>query len=910
VRAALQASPWLAGWAQRRPEWFSEAALAETRLRWLGEVPADETAAMAYLRDNVLRERMRIAVRDLEGLDDLDTTLQGLSDLADHACQVALDCAMATVAAQHGQPLTADGQPIRPVVLGMGKLGGHELNFSSDVDLIFTYSASGETDGARCLDAGAFFAKVVQRFTRLLAERTPEGFVYRVDWMLRPFGSAGAPAASFAAMEDYYQTHGREWERYALIKARPVAGDLAAGRGLLASLRPFVYRRYLDFDAVNSLRELKHLIAEDVRRKGWDDHIKLGAGGIREVEFIVQSFQLIRGGQDTALRSTSLRATLRTLGEQRLLDPQTAHQLDADYVFLRRLENAIQMQADEQTHSFPEDAAVRARLAAPLGCDDAIALTGRLAEVRTRVRGVFDQIFAEEAVADSPLLRLVGMVFDGRLDADAAAEALHEHGLQPAEPLARDLLSLSQDRHLSLMRGSTVERLRHLVGLLLTEAAAEARPGVATRRALTIVAAVTGRSTYISLLRDSAVARRQLLRLADASPWLTDYLAGSPALLDQLLDPRTLLTPMTREAIAAELGDRVAHLAPEDPEAMMNALRRFQKDVSLRVAATDLLEDLPLVQVSDRLTWLAECLIDVALQHTVSAMTAEFGTPVKADGSPAGLGVVGYGKLGGIEMGYGSDLDLVFLHDADDPQADTLGGPRSIDVSTWFARCAQRLINLLSTRTAAGRVYEVDLQLRPNGQSGLVVISLAGFARYQRESAWTWEHQALTRARYLCGPDGLRDAFMRLRAEVLAQPRDAAKLRNEIVQMRDKMRASLDRSTESEWDIKQGLGGLTDAEFITQYLVLREAAAVPEVLDWSDNWRQLDVLCAHGVIDGPFRDELIAAYRELRDVAHAQALENAPGCVTGDALAGPQAVIRSAWETLLASPDASVSAST
>jgi len=696
-------------------------------------------------------------------------------------------------------------------------------------------------------------------------------------------------------MEDYYQVHGREWERYALIKARPIAGDLQAGRRLLNSLTPFIYRRYLDFDAINSLRELKRLIEDEVMRKGLEDHVKLGAGGIREVEFIVQSFQLVRGGQDTGLRSTQLRPTLTLLADQRLLEAERARQLDADYVYLRRLENAIQMQADEQTHRFPADLIVRERLARPLGLADARALADTTHAVRQRVRALFTEVFAEDQADDSPLTRLVGLVFDQRIEADTVAEALHEAGLKPAEPLARDLVSLAADRHLALLRASTVERLRTLVGQLLGEALTVSNPGVAARRVVSIVAAITGRSTYISLLRDSPVARRQLLRLAAASPWLSEYLAGSPALLDQLLDPRTLLAPMTREGIASELNDRLDSLPPEDPEGLNNALRRFQKDISLRVAAADLLEDLPLVEVSDRLTWLAECLLEVALAQISKAMTAEFGQPVKADGSLAGLGVIGYGKLGGIEMGYGSDLDLVFIHDADDPQAETVGGPRSLDVSTWFARCAQRLINLLSTRTGAGRVYEVDLQLRPNGQSGLVVVSLSGFLRYQRESAWTWEYQALTRARFLCGPADLEAAFWAIRREVLAQPRDRRELGKAIVEMRQKMRASLDRSNETEWDIKHGVGGLTDAEFITQFLVLREAARVPTVLQWSDNWRQLDVLADCDVISSEFKDGLIAAYRELRDLAHGRSLENAGNLVARGVADASQAVIAEAW---------------
>ncbi len=900
MTVALQRSPWLAQLAERHPDWFSDAALACDDLRWPSGVSADEADAMAFLRREVLRERARIAVRDLDGRAPLAETLSGLSRLADRACQLALDVAMVAAIRQYGQPRNATGQPVQPVVLGMGKLGGGELNFSSDIDLIFTFTEAGETDGPRGLDNAAFFAKVVQGFTRLLAERTADGFVYRVDWMLRPFGSAGAPAASFSAMEDYYQVHGREWERYALIKARPVAGDIAAGHRLLDALRPFVYRRYLDFDAVHSLRELKRMIEEEVARKGLEDNVKLGAGGIREVEFIVQSFQLIRGGQDGRLRSPQLRPTLAYLGQAGMLSPEVAQQLDTDYAFLRRLENAIQMQADEQTHRFPEATAVQSRIAVALGLPDAEALVAASQAVRSRVRSRFNAVFQEDAAADTPVARLVSLLWEGRIEVADVAEGLHAEGLTPAEPLAQALRGLAADRHLRMLRERTVERLRDLLGLLLQEALAMSEPGIAARRALEIVAAITGRATYISLLRDSATARAQLLKLCAASPWLSDYMARSPALLDQLLDPRALYAPPGREAMADELAGRLAHLAPEDPEAFMNTLRRFQKEMTLRVAAADLVEALPLVQVSDRLTWLAEVLVEAALTQTLADMRKEYGTPRRSDGSEAGLGVIAYGKLGGIEMGYGSDLDLVFVHDADDPQADTEGGARTLDTATWFARCAQRLISALSAQTAAGRVYEIDLQLRPSGNSGLVVTSFRAFDRYQREQAWTWEHQALTRARYLCGPAMLGAAFEASRRAVLERRREPQALAAEIRDMRQKMRASLDKSDAETWDLKQGLGGLTDAEFITQYLVLREACRAPEVLRWSDNWRQLDVLAGLGVIAPADKDALIEAYRALRLAAHRRALQNQDSRVPAAEFAGPQAVIAGLWQRLLA----------
>lgn len=902
---ACERSPWLAELARREPEWFAPEVLARDGLCWPAEDPRDEASAMRFLRREVLRERVRIAVRDLEGRVPVETTLRELSALAEQACQTALAVAMEALRPLHGLPRDAQGQAVRPVILGMGKLGGGELNFSSDIDLIFTYTAAGESDGPQALDLGQYFARVVQRFTRLLNERTPEGLVYRVDWMLRPFGSAGAPAASFAALEDYYQVHGREWERYALIKARPVAGDLEAGQGLLASLRPFIYRRYLDFNAVNNLRELKRLIEEEVVRKGLEDNIKLGAGGIREVEFIVQSFQLMRGGQDRRLRQQALRGTLRYLGASGMLDPAVAEQLEQDYDALRRLENAIQMQADEQTHQFPSDPRTLTRIAEALGMREAEHLIEATRALRARVRHRFEQVFAEHAVEDSPLQQLARRIMEGSIERDALVAALQGQGLTPAEPLASDLLELGCDRRVRAMSEASQARMRALTGQMLEEALALPEPGVVLRRAFGILAAIAGRATYISLLHDSATARQQVLKLASASPWLSDFLAQTPALLDQLLDPRSLYAPPARAEIRHELDERLADLDPEDAEGLMNLLRHYQKEVTLRVAAADLAGVLPLVKVSDRLTWLAEALIEVALEQTCLAMNAEYGIPRRSDGTAASLGVLGYGKLGGIEMGYGSDLDLVFIHDADDPLAETSGGARSIDVSTWFARCAQRLINLLSAQTGGGRVYEVDLQLRPSGNSGLVVTSFRGFAEYQRREAWTWEHQALTRARYLCGPAALGEAFAALRAEVLQRPREPQALATEIVDMRNRMRRQLDRSSKDRWDLKQGRGGLTDAEFLTQYWVLRAAQHCPRLLVWSDNWRQLDVLTEEGVIAAPDRDRLIAAYRELRDAAHRLALQNAPAVVGAAEHVEARDTIQSLWARWLGDEGAS-----
>lgn len=879
------------------------------RAREAGEIAAlvaacaseDEVALMRGLRRLRRRELARIAFRDLAGLAGLDATLTELSDLADACVAGALAFAEARLRQRHGRPRDAEGGAVEPLVLGMGKLGGRELNFSSDIDLIFCHRAPGDTDGARPVSNDEYFTRLVQDVQRLLALVTEDGFVFRVDLMLRPFGSAGALSVSYAALEAYYQAHGREWERYALIKARPVAGDLAGGRTLLQALRPFVYRRYLDYNAIGSLRELKRLIAEDVARRGQEDNVKLGSGGIRELEFIVQSFQLVRGGAESALRDPRLRPVLRHLAAAGHLEPGVASALDEAYVFLRRLENAIQMYADEQTHALPAGEAARAALCAALRFPDWDALAARVAEVRAFVQGQFDRIFAERTPdEDAPLLRPLRELWFGGVEGEAALQALREAGF--AHEPQRVLAALDGLRAARLVRAMPEAGVRKLVAVLARlaeEALRQKHPETALARTLDVVQAVAGRSTYLTLLHERAEARAPLVRLCAASPWLSDFIARAPVLLDTLLDARALHAPPDREQLRAELARRAAELAPGDTEAGMDLLRRYQKEMTLRIAAADLAGDLPLVQVSDRLTWLAEALVDEALRQAWAEMRLQYGAPRRGDGAPAGFAVIAYGKFGGIELGYGSDLDLVFLHDCDALDTDTEGGPRAINNGVWYARLAQRLINWLAMQTPAGRAYEIDMELRPNGRSGLLVSSLDSYAAYQRESAWTWEHQALTRARAVAGTPPIAEAFAAVRREVLARPREAATLRRDIVEMRAKMRASLDKSTAGRWDLKQGEGGLIDIEFVTQYLVLRDAAREAAIVEWPDNWRQLEALARAGSLAAADRDALIRCYRRYRAWAHERSLQNEDSLAPQDHFARERAEVSALYERLL-----------
>ncbi|HEU0197771.1 MAG TPA: bifunctional [glutamate--ammonia ligase]-adenylyl-L-tyrosine phosphorylase/[glutamate--ammonia-ligase] adenylyltransferase [Nevskiaceae bacterium] len=856
----------------------------------------ERAPVMRELRRFRDRELARLAVRDIAGWAGLDETLQGLSDLADADCTAALATATRELA-RRGRTQPAHTAPI---LLGMGKLGGRELNFSSDVDLIFSYALAPEADPDA---AEEYFARLARDAAQILSDVTEDGFVYRVDTLLRPFGSVGAAAVSLPAMVAYYQNHGREWERYAFIKARVVAGDAPAGAQLLEALQPFVYRRYLDYGAIGALRDLKRLIDVEAQRHGAATDIKLGRGGIRELEFVVQLFQLVRGGQDRRLQSTGFRSTLAQLGIVGLLDAPSVAALDRAYVFLRRAENALQFYDDRQTHHLPTEPLARAGLCAALDFVDWEAFSVHLDGIRHRVHEVFERVFAadETHAADAPQSALRAVVWEG--ECEELTPRLRVLGYRrDAGLVAQRLVELRESRRVRVLGDMARARLEEGVTRLVTEAAEATDPETALTRALEVVAAIGGRSTYLALLRDSHLARAQLLRLTSASPWITRLLAQSPALLDTLLDPRLADAAPLRDAIFAELALRAGGVDAGNTEASMELLRRYRQETMLRVAAADLAGTLPLVQVSDRLTWLAEAVLAKALDDATVQLSARYGRPQRGDGSAASFAVLGYGKFGSLELGYGSDLDIVFVFDTDDAVRETRGGERSLASADYFRRLGQRVVQLLSAMTSSGRAYEIDLELRPSGSSGAVVASFEGWAQYQRKSAWTWEHQALLRARLVAGDVHLGDAADTVRREVLTRPRDAEHLRTEVRDMRIKMRATLEQHLAGQWDVKHAAGGLVDAEFLVQFLLLRHAAQHPELLRYTDNWRQLDALVAAQVIPAAEASTLIAAARSYRNWLHRQALQEAGRFVGETQLAAERAAVRRLWDKYLEGP--------
>ena len=878
---------------------------------------ADDDGLARQLRRFRNRQQVRIIWRDLTRQADLAETCGDLSDMADASIDLAYQWLYARHCEQFGVPTgRRSGQAQHMVILGMGKLGARELNLSSDIDLIFGYPEGGETVGAkRSLDNQEFFVRLGQRLIKALDAPTVDGFVFRVDMRLRPYGSSGSLVLSFNALEQYYQDQGRDWERYAMIKARVVGGDQVAGKELLDMLRPFVYRRYLDFSAIEALRTMKQLIQQEVRRKGMAANIKLGSGGIREVEFIAQAFQLIHGGRDLSLQQRPLLKVLATLAGQGYLPAPVVEELREAYEFLRYTEHALQAIDDRQTQMLPDNRTDCDRIAFIMGFDDWQAFHQQLLHWRDRVDWHFRQVIAdpdEDEAAEGETL--VGgewlPLWEQDWDEEFACRQLSDAGFHDGQVACQRLAALRSGNQVRTMQRLGRERLDAFIPRLLAQAVEQDDPDLVLERVLPLVEAVARRSAYLVLLTENPGALQRLLELCAGSPWIAEQIARFPLLLDELLNAGRLFSPPQAPELAAELRERLARIPEDDLEQQMEALRHFKLAHRLRVAASEIAGTLPLMKVSDYLTWLAEAILEqvlaLAWRHTV----ARHGQPRRADGSlcdPAFV-IVGYGKVGGIELGHGSDLDLVFIHDGD-PNAET-DGAKPIDGAQFFTRLGQRIIHLLTTQTTSGQLYEVDMRLRPSGAAGLLVSSLMAFDRYQSGEAWTWEHQALVRARVLVGCPQLEADFENVRASVLGRSRDLEQLRGEVSEMRAKMRDNLGTRTtaagtaekaflaEAEFNLKQDAGGIVDIEFMVQYAALAWSHQHPELLRYTDNIRILDGLEQAGLMTGDEVRLLQDAYKAYRAAAHRQSLQKLPGVVSGDQFHDERRAVMRIWREL------------
>jgi len=865
----------------------------------------EDPAFMSALRVFRRRHLARIAWRDLAGYATIDTVLFELSALADACIRAAARHATITLSRRHGRPIGSDGTDLPLLVLGMGKLGGGELNFSSDIDLILLFPEHGETSGTRPLEHEEFFTRVGKRVAQLLGTPTDDGFVYRVDLRLRPFGDSGPLAVSFDAIEDYLQQHGRDWERYAYVKARPVFGEDGFEELYRNVLRPFVYRRYLDFGVFESLRAMKELIAREVERRELQQNVKLGPGGIREIEFIVQAFQLLRGGGNPKLQTRRLLVALPQLAGQKLLSSAAVAELQEAYRYLRRVENRLQEWNDEQTHELPTDAHARARLALAMGLPDWDALVRELQVHRDRVSAHFRRaVFAPAQSADDEATeQSLEHVLDPELDAVRRREALS--GLdapQHVEAILEQLQRLSDSTYYRRLDATGRRRLQVLLPRLLRAIVRLPNADTTLARVLNVIERIGGRTVYLALLNENPKARARLLELCADSRFLADQIAAFPLLLDELLDDRLFESTPTRAELEEELHTRMGASNADDPEDQVDVLRQFQRAAMFRIAVPDLTGRLPLMKVSDRLTDLGELIVQEALDLAWQQISARHGVPLcdSGDGQvrQAGMIVVAYGKFGGIELGYGSDLDLVFLHDSSGEMQRT-AGPQVVENGVFFLRLVQRLVHLLTVHSAAGRLYEVDTRLRPSGKGGLLVQSIEGFADYQRSEAWTWEHQALLRSRAVAGGKALRQRYEALRVDLLRSAVRRVTLRDDVRSMRERMRAELSKSKPGEFDLKQDAGGITDIEFLAQYWALLWADRYAELVTYSDNIRQLESCASICLVPQATVDVLTQAYRTYRQRLHHLSLEGESNIAPAAEFAPTRAAVGAVWQAVM-----------
>jgi glutamate-ammonia-ligase adenylyltransferase len=832
-------------------------------------LPEDEAGCMAALRRFRHAEALRLVFRDVNGLDELPETLSATSVLYEALLGKALAWATAAMAARYGHSRDAQGVLQHLLVVGFGKLGGSELNFSSDIDLLFAYPHGGQSDGARPLDNSEYFVRLGRQLVRLLGEPTMDGICARVDMRLRPFGKAGRLALSFAAMEQYYQSEGRDWERYAWIKARAVAGDRADGKQLQEMLRPFVYRKYLDYTAFAGLREMKALIDAEVARKDLADNLKLGPGGIREIEFIVQLVQLIRGGREPSLRVHGLLGALAACEARGHIGAQRARRLREAYALLRRAENRVQMLRDAQTHDIPDDALSRERIALSLDYPDWETLRAALATHRAIVSEEFAAVLmpAHGQVAAAPVadVRLWERACDETLD----AATLEASGFAPAAELADALLKLPQAASVRAMSPRSRERLDRLLPQLLGAARNTPAPVPALLRLCRLMQAVARRSAYLALLDEQPAARRRLVRLFADSAFLAERVIAQPLLLDDVLDPRIDQLPLRRADIAAEITRVLGTLDERDAETELERITEFRSSTAFRLGLAFNDGRVDAEATARRLAALAESVVGAVLALAERDLVARHG---RLPGTGSGFAVLGYGSLGGEELGFASDLDLVFVFDGQRAQAMS-DGERPLEGYRWYQRLAQRVMNWLTVLTRAGRLYEVDTRLRPDGSKGLLVSSLDAFVAYQQSRAWTWEHQALLRARPVAGDAALNAELATVRRDVLAVPRDPAAVRAEVASMRQRWRAERDRSDEQQFDLKQGLGGLLDIEFALQGLVLAHAARQPALLGVTANAGLIEACRVAGVLDDDQAATLAAAHAGLLQRALACTLD-------------------------------------
>lgn len=840
----------------------------------------------------LFRQRIQVQIiwRDLLRIAHTLQTTRLLSDMADVCINAARQHHYDLLVEKHGTPIgKASKQPQPLLILGMGKLGAYELNLSSDIDLIFCYPEGGNTTGnergRRDISNQEFFIKLGQKIIQALDTNTPDGFVFRTDMRLRPYGESGPLVMNFSSLEGYYQDQGRDWERYAMVKARIINGEQAREElELLNIIRPFTYRQYIDFSAFDALRSMKAMINSEVRRRGLQMNVKLGAGGIREVEFIVQAFQLIRGGQDKELQERSLIKILAILPAEGYLPQQVCDELKSAYLFLRDAEHAIQALNDEQTQQLPETEQAQFLVAQAMGFDDWPSFIKQLSQHRERVSFHFSQVVADDNEQQTDDQQQAWQdLWLGQQNEQQQADFLATHPCTQSIVVTEKLAKFRLSKPIQTMQPIGRERLDALMPLLLERLWQQDQPVTTLERIVPLIESVARRTAYLVLLKENPQALEQLICLCSASPWIAEYIAQSPILLDELLNPSQLFQQPSKQDLIEELHLRLLRIDETDLEQQMDSLRYFSKAHKLKAGACEIMHKLEIGQISDYLSDLAEVILDKVQHLAWQQMVSKYGHPTdlskEAVLTPQ-LIVIGYGKMGGQELSYSSDLDLVFLHNATSNQmttGDKSQGTRELDNGVFYTRMGQRMIHILTTVTRAGDLYEVDMRLRPSGSSGMIATSVKAFELYQTQSAWTWEHQALVRARVVAGCLNCQQDFEKVRQNILGLERQTTKLAVDVQNMRHKMRENLGAKNSSDspalFQLKQDQGGIVDIEFMVQFGVLAWAHKFPALTHVTDNVRLLDALAQAGFISSQDCQTLQEIYLAYRAETHRRALQ-------------------------------------
>ena len=890
-QAAQNHSRYLRQLLAARPEiaaWLDEHVVLPVGARQMcdflaQEAPGSEESLKRALRRLRQRVMATLIVRDIAGVAPLSEVVESMTQLADVTTNFALDFVHRQLSELFGEPLDSRGQPQRLLVIGMGKLGGRELNVSSDVDYIFVYPEEGQTSGRRRIDNYDFFLRLGKRLIGALGEPTGDGQVFRVDMRLRPNGDSGALVGSLGSLENYFITQGREWERYAWIKARVMNEGVNLQPewvdGLQEICRPFVFRKYLDFGAINAMRELHAQIRREVARKDMAEHIKLGPGGIREIEFIAQVFQLIRGGREPALQARPTLQILALLAERRLLPADSERELAVAYEFLRRLEHRLQYVNDAQTHRLPTGDDERLQIARSLGFADWSALLTVLDTHRSAVGRHFEQVFSDPEEGRHPLAAL----WDGPVGGDDPLERLSTLGFRQPQAMLERLQGFRQSSRYLQLPASNRERLDALGPRLIDAAAATPMPDATWQRGLDFLATISRRGAYLALLQQYPQVLMKLAELIGSSSWAADYLTRHPILLDELLDSRIFDVAIDWQDFQQGLQARLAQHR-DDTEREMDILRETHHAQVFHFLAQDMAGMHSVEHLADRLSELADIMVQTTMDLCWQKLRQRHPHPER---SPC-FAVIAYGKLGGKELGFASDLDLVYLHDDPEPGAGEL-----------YARLGQRMSTWMSTQTSAGTLFEVDLRLRPNGDAGMLVCPIQAFRDYQLQHAWVWEHQALTRARFCAGDPAVGEQFEAIRVEILRRPRDLNRLREEVLSMRKRMLDQHASRSEEDFDIKHDRGGLIDVEFIVQYLILGHAHAHPRLCGNLGNLALLGMAAELGLIPGDLAAGTRSAYRDFRRMQHALRLNAGRRArVERASVARRIAAVRALWQAV------------